>query len=62
MVGRSAHSVFLQQGDDPIVWWDWDTLVDRPGLGRSRWTQPVNPAISWTPVTTFPQLAVSTWR
>ena len=28
--GRTAHSVFLQHGDDPIVWWDWDTLADEP--------------------------------
>ena len=58
LVGRSAHSVFLQQGDDPIVWWDWDTLVDRPDWLEEPLDPAVNPAIRWTPVTTFLQLAV----
>ncbi|WP_299928577.1 alpha/beta-hydrolase family protein [uncultured Nocardioides sp.] len=56
--GRTAHSVFLQHGDDPIVWWDWDTLADEPDWLEEPLDASVNPAIRWTPVTTFLQLAV----
>lgn len=56
--GRDAHSVFLQHGDDPIVWWDWDTLADEPDWLEEPLDASVNPAIRWTPVTTFLQLAV----
>lgn len=56
--GRSAHSVFLQHGDDPIVWWDWDTLADEPDWLEEPLDASVNPAVEWTPVTTFLQLAV----
>lgn len=58
MVGSSPHSVFLQQGDDPIVWWDWDTLLDEPDWLQEPLDPAVNPAIEWTPVTTFLQLAI----
>ena len=37
VVGTSPHSVFLQQGDDPIVWWDWDTLADEPDWLQEPW-------------------------
>lgn len=56
--GRTAHSVFLQHGDDPIVWWDWDTLADEPDWLEEPLDPSVNPAIRWAPVTTFLQLAV----
>lgn len=56
--GRSAHSVFLQHGDDPIVWWDWDTLADEPDWLEEPLDASVNPDVEWTPVTTFLQLAV----
>ncbi|MDZ5662038.1 alpha/beta-hydrolase family protein [Nocardioides sp. S-58] len=56
--GRTAHTVFLQHGDDPIVWWDWDTLADEPDWLEEPLDPAVNPAIEWTPVTTFLQLAV----
>lgn len=56
--GTTAHSVFLQHGDDPIVWWDWDTLADEPDWLEEPLDASVNPAIRWTPVTTFLQLAV----
>ncbi|NPC44464.1 alpha/beta-hydrolase family protein [Nocardioides sp. zg-1230] len=56
--GTTPHSVFLQHGDDPIVWWDWDTLADEPDWLEEPLDASVNPAIRWTPVTTFLQLAV----
>ena len=58
MTGRTAHSVFLQHADDPIVWWDPDTLLRRPDWLEEPLDPAVNPAMSWTPVTTFLQLAV----
>lgn len=58
MVGQTAHSVFLEHGDDPIVWWDWETMVDEPDWLEEPLDPAVNPDIRWTPVTTFLQLAV----
>jgi uncharacterized membrane protein len=58
IAGKTAHSVFLQQGDDPIVWWDWDTLLDEPDWLEEPLDPAVNPAIKWTPVVTFLQLVV----
>lgn len=58
MEGRTAHSVFLQHGDDPIVWWDWETLADEPDWLEEPLDPAVNPEIRWAPVTTFLQLAV----
>jgi uncharacterized membrane protein len=58
IVGKTAHSVFLQQGDDAIVWWDWDTLFDEPDWLEEPLDPAVNPAIKWTPVVTFMQLVV----
>ncbi|HWL49741.1 MAG TPA: alpha/beta-hydrolase family protein [Acidimicrobiia bacterium] len=58
IVGKTAHSVFLQQGDDAIVWWDWDTLFDEPDWLEEPLDPAVNPAIRWTPVVTFMQLVV----
>lgn len=58
LAGTSPHSVFLQHGDDPIVWWDWDTLADEPDWLEEPLDPAVNPAIRWAPVTTFLQLAV----
>ncbi len=58
MEGATAHSVFLQQADDPIVWWDWDLLVTEPDWLEEPLDAAVNPAMDWTPVATFLQVAV----
>ncbi len=52
------HSVFLQQADDPVVWWDFDTALRRPDWLAEPLDPAVNPWMEWTPVTTFLQLAV----
>lgn len=56
--GRSPRTVFLQQADDPIVWWDWETAWTRPDWLEEPLDPAVNPAMSWTPLTTFLNLAV----
>lgn len=56
--GTSPRSVFLQQADDPIVWWDWATALAEPDWLGEPLDPAVNPAMSWTPVTTFLNLAV----
>lgn len=58
MAGVTAHSVFLQQADDPIVWWDWDLLLSEPDWLKEPLDPAVNPAMDWTPVATFLQVAV----
>lgn len=55
---RRVHSVFLQQADDPVVWWDWDVALTRPDWLAEPLDAAVNPELEWTPVTTFLQLAV----
>jgi uncharacterized membrane protein len=52
------HSVFLQQADDPIVWWDWETSYSEPDWLEEPLDPAVNPALEWAPLTTFLQLAV----
>ncbi len=56
--GTRPRTVFLQQADDPIVWWDWDTALREPDWLREPLDPAVNPAMGWTPVTTFLNLAV----
>ena len=58
LTGTSPRTVFLQQGDDPIVWWDWGTAFSEPDWLEEPLDPSVNPAMSWTPVTTFLNLAV----
>jgi uncharacterized membrane protein len=56
--GTSPRTVFLQQGDDPIVWWDWGLAFSEPDWLEEPLDPSVNPAMSWTPVTTFLNLAM----
>jgi uncharacterized membrane protein len=56
--GTRPRTVFLQHADDPIVWWDWGTTVDEPDWLDEPLDPAVNPAMSWTPLTTFLNLAV----
>jgi uncharacterized membrane protein len=56
--GERAHTVFLQHADDPIVWWDWETMFREPDWLEEPLDPAVNPAMTWTPVTTFLHLAV----
>ncbi|GGD12105.1 alpha/beta-hydrolase family protein [Nocardioides daphniae] len=52
------RSVFLQQADDAIVWWDWPVLWEEPDWLREPLDPAVNPEMEWYPVTTFLNLAV----
>ncbi|ROR93049.1 alpha/beta-hydrolase family protein [Nocardioides aurantiacus] len=56
--GTRPRSVFLQQADDPIVWWDVPTLWDRPDWLEERRDPAINPAISWRPSATFFNLTI----
>ncbi|WP_127480396.1 alpha/beta-hydrolase family protein [Nocardioides pantholopis] len=56
--GTAPRSVFLQQGDDPIVWWDWATALEEPNWIEEPLDSSVNPDLTWTPLTTFLNLAV----
>ncbi|MGH3459755.1 alpha/beta-hydrolase family protein [Aeromicrobium sp.] len=57
LAGTSPRTVFLQQGDDPIVWWDWGTAFSEPDWLKEPLDPSVNPDMTWTPVTTFLNLA-----
>lgn len=52
------RSVFLQQADDAIVWWDWPTAYEEPDWLDEPLDPAVNPQMRWYPVTTFLNLAV----
>lgn len=56
--GTRPHTVFLQQPDDPIVWWDWETAVQEPDWLQEPLDPTVNPAMRWAPLTTFLGLAI----
>lgn len=52
------QTVFLQQADDAIVWWDWSVLWSRPDWLAEPLDPSVNPAMEWYPMTTFLNLAI----
>lgn len=56
--GKSPQVVYLQNADDPIVWWDPDLAFDRPDWLRERLDPSVNPGLRWRPMATFLQLSV----
>ncbi|SDT09882.1 Uncharacterized membrane protein [Nocardioides scoriae] len=56
--GTRPRAVFLQQADDPIVWWDAPTLWQRPDWLAEPLDPAVNPAMSWWPAATFLNLTV----
>ncbi len=58
LAGTAPRTVFLQQADDPIVWWDWQTAVREPDWLAEPLDPSVNPEMSWAPLTTFLNLAV----
>jgi uncharacterized membrane protein len=58
LAGTSPRTVFLQQADDPIVWWDVPTLYRRPDWLAEPLDPAVNPAMTWRPVATFLNLTV----
>lgn len=58
LAGTAPRAVFLQQGDDPIVWWDWPTALTEPDWLEEPLDPSVNPDMTWTPLTTFLNLAV----
>lgn len=58
LAGTSPRTVFLQQADDPIVWWDVPTLYRRPDWLAEPLDAAVNPAMTWRPVATFLNLTV----
>lgn len=58
LAGTRPHTVFLQQPDDPIVWWDWETAVQEPDWLQEPLDPTVNPAMRWAPLTTFLGLAI----
>ena len=56
--GTRPRAVFLQQADDPIVWWDAPTLWERPDWLAEPLDPAVNPAMTWWPAATFLNLTV----
>lgn len=47
---------YLQHASDPVVWWSPDLIWAEPDWIRERAGEDVNPAISWTPWSTFWQV------
>lgn len=54
-VGDSV--VYLQNADDPIVWWSPRLIISRPDWMKERRSPQINPQMSWTPFTTFFQIS-----
>ena len=55
-VGTGGRYGFLQQADDPIVWWDTSLLYSRPDWLREPLDPQVSTRLRWRPVTTYLQL------
>jgi uncharacterized membrane protein len=49
--------LYLQNASDPIVWWNWDLLFDRPDWLVENPGADVHPAMSWYPIVTFWQVS-----
>ncbi|NNG40340.1 hypothetical protein HJ588_13805 [Flexivirga sp. ID2601S] len=45
--------LFMQHPSDPIVWWDWSLIYDRPSWSREPSGFDVDGDLSWYPLVTF---------
>lgn len=48
---------YLMHPSDPVVWWSWDLLFQRPDWLEEPRGRGVSPAMSWYPVVTFWQVS-----
>ncbi len=54
----APRTAYLQHGEDPVVWWNWDLLVSRPDWLVEDRAPTVSPQMRWFPVVTFLQVTV----
>lgn len=59
--GTSPQVVYLQNADDPVVWWDADLAFSKPDWMREELDPRINPKMSWEPIRTFLQVGVDTF-
>ena len=56
--GGRPHVLYLQHGNDPVVWWDWNLLWARPDWLSGEHAPGVSPHMRWLPVVTFLQVTI----
>ncbi len=49
---------YLQHGSDPVVWWSWDLLLQKPGWLSEPRAPDVSTRTFWFPLVTFLQVTV----
>ena len=56
--GRHCLALVLQHADDPVVWWDFGLIAQRPDWLAEVPGPAVSPRMTWLPVITFLQVTV----
>ncbi len=59
--GTSPQVVYLQNADDPVVWWDADLAFTKPDWMKEELDPRINPKMSWEPIRTFLQVGIDTF-
>ncbi len=55
---KEPRVLYLQHGSDPIVWWSFDLILNRPDWLDEKHAPDVSPKMGWHPFVTFWQVTV----
>ena len=55
---ESPRIAYLQHASDPVVWWSYDLIAQRPDWLAEPRGPDVSPAMQWIPIVTFLQVTV----
>lgn len=55
---RGIRFAFLQNADDPFMWWDTSLIVRRPDWLREPLDKRLNPSLRWIPLVTWIQIGL----
>lgn len=59
--GTTPQVVYLQNPDDPVVWWDADLAFSKPDWMKEELDEAINPKMGWEPIRTFLQVGIDTF-
>lgn len=55
---HSPRVIYLQHASDPIIWWSWKLLLQRPDWLREPHGRDISPHMHWFPFVTWAQVSV----
>lgn len=55
---RTPDVLYLQHGNDPVVWWNWNLIWRRPDWLSGERAPDVPPSMTWLPGVTFLQVSI----